>query len=122
MVEVMIAFLVLVPIGLVSVDLVAFISSAQQNEQIAEMAARAAATQVNEQKARDAAQDALGHFHTTGVISSFALDDVKFDLGAGTVYVSILMDLRMPVPFPGFSTMTCHASSLQPIVSTPTPD
>jgi Flp pilus assembly protein TadG len=117
----MTAFFILIPLGLVGIDLVAFISSTQQNEQLAEMAARAAATQFSQQGAQDAAQDAVQHFQTTSVMSSVSLDQVKFDQNAGTVTVSTLMDVKMPVPFPYFNQVNCRASSLQPIVSTPAP-
>jgi len=121
LIETMCAFFVLIPLGLVAIDLVAFVSSTQHNEQLAELAARAAATQFDLGGARKAAEDAVEHFQTTAVMTSVTIDEVKFDLGSGTCSVSTLMDVRLPVPFPFFNGANCRASSLQPIVSTPAP-
>jgi Tfp pilus assembly protein PilV len=121
LIETMCAFFVLIPLGLVAIDLVAFVSSTQQNEQLAELAARAAATQFDLSGARKAAEDAVEHFQTTAVMTSVTIDEVKFDLGSGTCSVATLMDVRLPVPFPFFKGANCRASSLQPIVSTPAP-
>jgi Flp pilus assembly protein TadG len=122
LVETMIAFLVLIPIGLVALDMTVFISSTQQNEQLAETAARSAATTGDEGGARLVAQDAIDHFQTSAVIQSVSLDFVKFDTGTGFVQVGILMDVKLPVPFPGYSVINCRASATQPIVSTRPPD
>jgi hypothetical protein len=117
----MFAFFILIPLGLVAIDLVALVSSTQQNEQLAELGARAAATQFDEPSARKAVDDVLQHFQATSVMTSVAIDDVKFDPVLGTCTVSTLMDVHLPVPFPFFNQVPCRASSLQPIVSTPAP-
>ncbi len=95
----------LIPIGLAALDLTVFVSSTQQNEQLAETAARSAATQGDESGARLVAQDAVDHFQTSSVIQSVTLDFVKFDLGSGLVQVGVLMDVKLPVPFPGYSVV-----------------
>jgi Flp pilus assembly protein TadG len=119
LIETMTAFFVLIPIGLVAIDVVALVSSSQQNEQLAEMAARAASTKSGLQNARDSAQDALTRFQTNSIMYSVSLDDINYDAAGGTVSVATVMDVRMPIPFPYFNQVNCRASSLQPLVSMP---
>ncbi len=121
LVETMIGFLILIPIGLIAVNLVTLISCSQSNEQWAELAARAAASTGNEQNAIQAAEDALTDCEINNVVQSIQIDEMKFDVGTQQVSVSTMMEVKMPVPLPWFSQVTCHASSVQPIVSTPAP-
>ena len=121
LVETMIAFLVLIPIGLAAIDLTTLVSSTQQNEALAETAARTASVQGDEAGAKLVAQDAVDRL-TSSVIQSVSLDYVKFDQASGIVSVGTMMDVKLPVPFPGYSVINCKANANLPIVSTRPPD
>ncbi len=121
LVETMVAFFILIPIGLIGIDLTVLFSSTQQNEQLAEQATRAAASQGSQDAARLAAQGALDRFTPSGITTSVTLQDLKYDLTAGTVSVSTEMTVKLPVPFPYFSQAIVSASSVHPLVSIPAP-
>lgn len=121
LVETMVGFIILIPIGLAAVDLVTLISCSQNNEQWAELAARAAAGMHSEQGAIKAAEDAISDCEITPVVLALQIDELKFDVRAQQVSVSTAMEVKMPIPFPWLSQVTCHANSVQPIVSTPAP-
>lgn len=121
MVEVMTAFLVLIPVGLGGLDLFTYMSVSQQNEQLAETACRAAATKDSQRSALDAAQDACNHVVTNNIIQSADLQQVNFDPSSGFVTVTTSMQVKMPVPFPFFTSPSVQAAAIQPIVSTPAP-
>jgi len=121
LVEVMTAFLILIPIGLAGLNLFTYMSVAQQNEQLAETACRAAATKDSQHAALDAAQDACDHVTMSSIIQSAGLDQVNFDPASGFVTVTTAMQVKLPVPMPYFSNVRCQANAIQPIVSTPAP-
>jgi Flp pilus assembly protein TadG len=121
LVETMSAFFILIPVGLVAIDIVCLVSSTQQNEQVAEMAARAAATQFSQDKAENAAKEAIAQVQPSPVIVSVTMENLTYDPVQGNVSVSTIMDVRLPIPFPFFSQVNCRASSVQPIVSIPAP-
>lgn len=121
LIEVMTAFLILIPVGLGGLDLFTYVSVSQQNEQLAETACRAAATKDSEHAALDAAQDACNHVVVSSIIQSANLQQVSFDPASGFVTVTTSMQVKMPVPLPFFSNTTCQANAIQPIVSTPAP-
>lgn len=121
LVETMLGFIVLIPIGLAAVNVVTLISTSQNNEQWAEIAARAAATKPDQTTALKAAQDAITECEINSIVKSVAIKEVKFDLATGHVTVNTAMQVQLPVPIPGFSEINCSASSIQPIVSTPAP-
>jgi len=117
----MIGFMVLIPIGLASVNVVCLVSTSQSNEQWAEIAARAAATRMDKASATKAAEEALKDCERNSIVKDVTLQGMEFDLVTGHVTVSTAMEVKLPVPIPGFSQVTCTASSVQPIVSTPAP-
>lgn len=121
MIEVMIAFIVLIPVGLGGLDLFTYMAVSQQNEQLAETACRAASTKDSQKAALDAAQDACNHVSTSNIILSADLDQVNFDPASGFVTVTTGMRVNMPVPIPYFANARCQANAIQPIVSTPAP-
>lgn len=121
LIETMTAFFILIPIGLIGIDLAALFSSTQQNEQLAEQATRAAASQGSETAARFAAQGALDRFVPSSIMTSVSLTDLRYDLGAGTVSVATEMYVKLPVPLPYFNEMNVRASSMHPLVSIPAP-
>lgn len=121
LIEAMIGFMVLIPIGLAAVNVVCLISTSQTNEQWAEIAARAAATKVDQAGASKAATEALGDLELNQIIQEVQVSNTDFSLATGHVTVFTTMKVKLPVPIPGFSEVTCSASSIQPIVSTPAP-
>jgi hypothetical protein len=121
LIEVMVGLLVIIPIGLAAVDIVVLTNASQNNEEIAETAARAASTKANAASATNAVQQIVQRVTLNNVVQDLQIDDVNFDLGKGTVSVSLIMTVKMPVPFPNFSTVSCKAGAIQPIVSTPAP-
>ncbi len=121
LVETAIGFIILIPIGLVAIDIVTLFSASQNNEQWSEMAARAAATSGDQKSAEKAAEMALADFTSTPVMQNLTISDVDFDVAHGNVQVVTAMQVKLPVPFPGFSEVTCTASAIQPIVSFPAP-
>ncbi len=119
--EAIAGFLIIIPIGLGAFDLVTILSTTQSNEQWAELAARAAASQANALNAKQAAEHALERCKLTALIKSVNIDKVNYDLGKGQVSVSTTMEVLMPVPMPFFGSIECHATAIQPIVATPAP-
>ena len=121
LIEVMLGLLVIIPIGLAAVDIVVLTQSSQNNEELAETAARAASTKGNEASATNAVQQIVQRVARNNVVQDVQIDDLKYDLGKGMVSVSLLMTVKLPIPFPNFTTVTCRADAVQPIVSTPAP-
>jgi Flp pilus assembly protein TadG len=121
LIEVMLGLLVIIPIGLAAVDIVVLTNASQNNEEIAGTAARAASTQGNAAGATNAVEQIVQRVSLNNVVQSVDIDDVNFDLGRGTVSVSLIMTVKMPIPFFSFNTISCKASAIQPIVSTPAP-
>ncbi|MBX3074536.1 hypothetical protein KF913_11445 [Candidatus Obscuribacterales bacterium] len=119
LIEALVGFMVLIPIGLAAVNVVCLISTSQNNEQWAETAARAAALRIDKSSATKAASDALSDCEHNSIVQNIQMTNLDFNLGTGHVTVSTAMDVKLPVPIPGFSTATCTATSIQPIVSTP---
>lgn len=121
LIETMAGFVILIPIALAAFDVWTLSSAAQLNEQIADTAARAAATQSTEQKALEAAISAVENSQLTNVITSIQVQDCKYDPGLGMIRLTTVMNVKMPIPFPSFSQVTCRADSVQPIVNSPAP-
>lgn len=119
LIEALVGFIVLIPIGLAAVNVVCLISTTQNNEQWAETAARAAALRVDKASATKAATEALTDCERNTIVQNIQLTNLDFNLGTGHVTVSTAMDVKLPVPIPGFSAVTCTATSIQPIVATP---
>jgi hypothetical protein len=117
----MVGFIVLIPIGLAAVNVVCLVSTTQSNEQWAEIAARAAATRMDKSSATKAATDALSDFERNSMVQNVQMTSLDFNVATGHVSVVTAMDVKLPVPIPGFSAVTCTATSVQPIVSTPAP-
>lgn len=122
MVETLSGFVVLIPIALAAVDVVAFVSAVDSNEHLAEAAARGAAKASSQDGAQTVAEDVVKHCTPPWMVQSVMVDDVEYDVGKGMVSVATLMQMKLPVPLPGYSEISCRASSIEPIVSTPAPN
>jgi len=121
LIEVMVGLLIIIPIGLAAVDIVVLTNASQNNEELAETAARAASTKGNAASATNAVQEIVQRVALNNVVQDIEIDDVNFDLGKGMVSVSLIMTAKMPIPLPRCYKVSCKAGSIQPIVSTPTP-
>jgi Flp pilus assembly protein TadG len=119
LVEAIVGFIVIIPIGLAAVDVATLISTSQTNEQVAEQAARAAACQRSQQGAQKAAEESLAQTQTSNIITSINIDPVVIDPVQGTVTVFSNMQVRMPIPLPFLTQFDLRAASIQPIVSFP---
>ena len=107
---------------LVAVDVVAFVSAVDSNEHLAEAAARGAAKASSQDTAQTVAEDVVKHCTPPWMVQKVMIDDVEYDIGKGMVSVATLMQMKLPVPLPGYSEISCRASSIEPIVSTPAPN
>ena len=121
LVETMAGFFILIPLGLFFFDLVTMMTAGQTNEQWAEIASRAAATQTSEQMALKSAETAISKCTTTSVIQNVQIEAVKFDTQQGQVSVSTVMTVKLPVPFPYFNQVQLRAAAIEPIVSAQAP-
>lgn len=121
LVEALAGFVILIPIGLAAIDLVAFVSACDSNEHLAETASRAAARQPGQAEAQASAEDAVKHCQPVWMVQHVFVDDVEYRCDKGMVSVVTIMQLKLPIPFPGYSEINCRASSIEPIVYTPAP-
>lgn len=122
LVETLTGFIILIPIGLAAVDVVAFMSAVDSNEHLAEAAARGAAKATTQDSAQTVAEDVVKHCTPVWMVQAVMVDDVQYDPAKGLVSVATLMQLKLPVPLPGYEEIKCRASSIEPIVSTPAPN
>lgn len=122
MVETLAGFVVLIPIALAAVDVVAFVSAVDSNEHLAEAAARGAAKAASQDGAQTIAEDVVKHCTPPWMVQHIMIDDVEYNVGKGMVSVATLMQVKLPVPVPGYSEVSCRASSIEPIVFTPAPN
>ncbi len=120
--EALAGFVILIPLALAAVDVVAFMSAVDSNEHLAEAAARGAAKCGSQDKAQTVAEDVVKNCTPVWMVQNIMVDDVDFNPGKGLVSVATLMQLKLPIPLPGYSEVKCRASSVEPIVSTPAPN
>lgn len=120
--ETLAGFVILIPLALAAVDVVAFMSAVDSNEHLAEAAARGAAKASDQDKAQSVAEDVVKNCTPVWMVQAVMVDDVDYNIQKGMVSVAVLMQLKLPVPLPGYSEVKCRASSVEPIVSTPAPN
>ncbi|HEY9793053.1 MAG TPA: hypothetical protein V6D22_21805 [Candidatus Obscuribacterales bacterium] len=147
-IETVVGIIFMIPIVLFLFDVAVLVLANTANDNLAKQAARAAASAVDPNNANQgtatvgqaAAQNTVNHFATSGFI-----DNVQFaymvyngsavtvssalgtppalatnDPGTGNVAVTIAMEARAPVPFPGFNTQRVFwARAVEPIVALP---
>lgn len=119
LVEAIVGFIVIIPIGLAAVDIVSLIATSQTNEQAAEQAARAAACQRSDQGAQKAAQDSIDQMQPNSMMCAITIDTVTYDPAHGQVTVFTNMQVQMPIPMPFLNKVNLRASAMQPIVAFP---
>jgi hypothetical protein len=122
LVETLVGFMLLIPIGLVSYDLTYILIACQNNEQLADNAARAAARHGDPVSAQKSVQLAIDDFQQTANYGNVSLTDFTYnDQNNGQIYLALKMDVNIPVVFASWRTMTVNAQSVQPIVGIPAP-
>lgn len=117
LIEAILAATILVPIALFLLDLTVMIIANSMNDTAAKNAARAAANQPNGTAAHDAAEKALASFQASTIVKSLALSEFDYPAkGVGSVSVVTVMEVKLPVPVPGFAGYTFKAGDVEPIV------
>jgi len=117
--EAVMAAIILVPIALALLDLTVMVIANSMNDTAAKNAARAAANQSTGAAAYDAANLTLNTFHASTLVKSIAINDFNYPAqGVGSVSLTTVMEVKLPVPFPGFAGYTFTAKDVEPIVGT----
>jgi Flp pilus assembly protein TadG len=122
LVETMAGFILLIPLGLFSYDLTYILIANQNNEKLADNAARAAANHADNSSAQLAAQQAIADFQLTANYGKTTLTDFEYNIGdSGQVSVVTQIDAKLPVSFGSWKSVSINAKGVQPIVGIPTP-
>ncbi len=121
LIETMVGFLFLIPLALASYDLTFILISSQNNERLAENAARAAANHATNLSAQKAAQEAVDTFNQSAAGNNANLANFSYDENNGQVSLITQVKIQLPVPFASWQTFTNNAQSIVPIVATPAP-
>lgn len=121
LIETLVGLAILIPLALFAIDIVALVNSSHMNEEWAETAAKAAARQAGSRMARETAEKAVMQVQLSQIVQSIRVAEVKFDPAEGHVAVTTLMDVKLPISFPGFEVVTFRHQAIQPIVSTRAP-
>lgn len=111
----------LIPLALFSYDLTFILISSQNNERLAENAARAAANHATNLSAQQAAQQAVDTFNQSAGGNSVSLANFSYDDDNGQISLITKMEIKLPAPFASWSKATVSAHSVVPIVATPAP-
>jgi Flp pilus assembly protein TadG len=114
--EVLTGALFFIPIALLFIDLGSLTMIEQLNDHLAKDAARAAANQLDETRAKEAALKTVKMFPLSSLVTSVDLKCIYKD---GSVSTTVTMDARVPAPFPGLGSKKLIAASFQPVVGTP---
>jgi Flp pilus assembly protein TadG len=121
LVETLLGFVIIIPIGLASVDITAMVIANHLNEHLADSAARAAANQIDSEQARKTAQDIVDAFNIAPPINDVNLETISYDLAKEQVTVITSVNVNLPVPFGTNNHVLLRANAAQPIVATPAP-
>lgn len=121
LIETLLGMVIIIPLGLASVDITAMVVANHINEHLADSAARAAANQLDDRQARTTAQGIVDRFNIAPPINEVNLDNVVYDLNAEQVTVNTSVNVNLPIPFGTNNQVVLRASSTQPIVATPAP-
>ena len=121
LIETLTGFIVLIPLALFSFDLTCILVSSQNNERVAENAARAAANRPTALAAQQAAQQAVDDFNQANGKDSVSLANFTYDDDNGQVVLITQMEVKLPVPLASWSKTIVSARSILPIVALPAP-
>jgi hypothetical protein len=121
LIEVLAGMMIIVPIGLCSVDFYTVVIGNQINNRLVEDAARAAANQLGSNNAESAARQTVDGFQFQLPVTSVSMIDFNYNVNSQQVMVGTNLTLNMPVPIMNWSTVTLHATAVEPIVAIPAP-
>ena len=121
LIETMAGLVLIIPLALFSYDLTFILISSQNNERLAENAARAAANHATNLKAQQAAQQAIDTFNQANPNNTATLTNFSYDQGDGQVSLVTQIKVNLPVPFGAWSTFINNAQSIVPVLATPAP-
>ncbi len=115
--ESVMAAIILVPIALALLDLTVMVIANSMNDTAAKNAARAAANQPDGEAAHAAAELTLKTFQASTLVKSLKIKDFEYPgKGQGSISLTTVMEVKLPVPFPGFAGYTFTAKDVEPIV------
>ena len=118
--ETLTGFMVLIPLALFSYDLTFILIASQNNERLAENAARAAANHATNLSAQKAAQQAIDNFNQAAGNDNTSLTSFSFD-DDGQVSLVTQMQIKLPVPLASWSKAIVRARSVVPVLAMPAP-
>ncbi len=121
LIEVLAGMMIIVPIGLCSVDFYTVVIGNQINNRLVEDAARAAANQLGSNNAESAARQTVDGFQFQLPVTSVSMIDFNYNVNSQQVLVGTTLTLSMPVPIMNWSAVTLHATAIEPIVAIPAP-
>jgi UPF0716 family protein affecting phage T7 exclusion len=122
LVETMAGIIVIIPLGLFSYDLTYILIANQNNENLADTAARAAANHADNESAQLAAQQAIDDFQQRANYGKITLTLFEFNRADnGQVILATELDAKLPVSFGSWRSMLLSAKGVQPIVGIPAP-
>jgi Flp pilus assembly protein TadG len=119
MIEMMAGALILIPIVLLAVDGAYVMICSKANQELADHASRIAANKALPAMATTAATNTVAAYRKTENIDSVKIERMDFDTKRKIVTVVTIMDVRVPVPFPGMAPTRLTAQSIHPIVAIP---
>jgi Flp pilus assembly protein TadG len=122
LIETMAGIVIIIPLGLFSYDLTYIIVANQNNELIADTAARAAANHGDNSSAQLAAQQAIDDFQKSANYGKTSISDFQYNVdGSGQVIVCTQLNANLPVALANWTAVTISAKGVQPIVGVPIP-
>ncbi len=121
LIETLAGMMVLIPLGLVALDLSTLIATQNIQERVVEDAARAAGNQVDQNSASQAAKNSIDSFKPQSLILSITMENCNYNSASGQVAVTTVMNVKLPIPCGDFNIITLRADSLEPIVAMPAP-
>ena len=120
LIETIAGFIFLIPLALFSYDLTFILISSQNNERLAENAARSAANHATNLSAKQAAQQAVDTFNQSAGSNSVSLANFSYD-DNGQISLVTQMEVKLPVPLASWKKATVSARSVVPILAYPAP-
>jgi hypothetical protein len=121
LIEAVTAAIVLVPIGLCLLDLIVLVIADSMNDTAAKNAARAAANMPDFNSALAAAKQSLTATQNSSIVTSLSIATLDYPDANDSVTCQTIMQVRLPVPFPGISSITFKAKDSEPILVKETP-
>lgn len=128
MLEVLVvAIAFLIPISLFAVDIFCCLAANSITDQYTKIAARAAASQPDQDNAQRAAEKAIEKFPKSEMLTDFKIDPVEYNPAnpsqpgsQGTVRIKSTLSVKLPVPIPFLDTNPIfEARAVEPITALP---